>query len=229
MSLSIGIASTDMNSSVKDWTVWPDVSAEVERGIPKEDDAGNSYFVERRGAVLQCRTPAKDGVLVVVEGVLTRTIHEESDRMWATAMVLTDVTSITVRSEGASIDEMFKTIGLSTLAKSITQTYKQMAYANPQLWGETRALPSPGPAGLPEGHYAMWAQRYIDAVNENGRGYMPKLLAQWPGETRSNVLRAVQRAEDLGLFVRTPTKSGGVGSGHLTKKGESLMKKGSGQ
>ena len=79
-----------------------------------------------------------------------------------------------------------------------------------------------GPKGHPDGHYATWAKRIIDTRNEHGRGYMAKLLAASPGETRSNVLRYLERAEQLGLY-ESDNERGKLGRGRLTAKGQRAL------
>ena len=81
-----------------------------------------------------------------------------------------------------------------------------------------------GPKGHPDGHYATWAKRIIDTRNEHGRGYMAKLLAASPGETRSNVLRYLERAEQLGLY-ESHNEPGKLGRGRLTAAGTRALGK----
>lgn len=186
------------------------------------DDDGAWRKQERRRVTLSCRTPSKERVLVEVEGAVSRTWHADGERRRITAFEFDGVSRICITSEGVDSVEMFKQVGLASLAKSISTFYKEQANLNPSLWGRTRALPNPGPKGLPDGDYALWAKRIIDARRLHGRGYMTQLLAEYLGMTRSNILRKLERAEHLGLCV-THNEPGKIGTAKLTPKGASLI------
>lgn len=94
---------------------------------------------------------------------------------------------------------MFKAARAGLLYRAIIRYFEKLALEDPSSMGRADSLPYPGRAGLPPEHYAVWVERIMKARQEHGRGYMKPLLAEHPGETRSNVLRKLGRAEQFGL------------------------------
>ena len=207
-----------MNSSPKDWTVESLGFSGLEVGSAEPIDGLHELFsrTERMACVLKCRHST--GFTIEVAG--------EMARPEAGPLVLESIATITIGGAGAPTAKVFKTLRIGGLYRAIEAHFRAMADEAPEFFGLARALPSPGAAGLPDYHYAVWVKRYLDTVEKHGRGYMRHLLVEHQGETRSNILRKIDRAAALGLYVKHNTP-GKVGAGVMTDKCRALLSKGS--
>ncbi len=222
---SVAVVSTVVNSENKLWTVaWHgDFDVEGVGGFDERLQASTHTEVLR--TTIESTHTDRPGLRFLVEGDLTATRFATADKEWRTPYELTRVHRLVVESVGAPTSTLFKEVGLGSLYRAIGAHFRLLAQSNPELFGLPRALPKPGQPGHPDAYYAQWASRIVKAREAYGRGYMKHLLDQSPGYTRSNLLRILDRAERLGLYVSSNEK-GKLGRGELTAKCEALLVKG---
>jgi hypothetical protein len=206
----------------QEWTV-----AAVPQGpttaSPQTYDPPNAVRSDVRMPVtLLCRSDRRPGIQYEVEGWLTTTRWFSEGKTGRDPWAFEMGQFIGLRYDEPPTSDEITASGQGSLYRAVKRFYRDLAEHDPSMWGAAKSLPPPGRRGLPDGHYALWAKRYLDAVEQHGRGYLPTLLAEHPGITKANLHRTVTRAEDLGLCVihRSP---GNVSSGHMTDKGLRLL------
>lgn len=205
-----------------DWNVVGDFSATPQTYDTKREAMTQEDSMPVR---FRCTNPKRPGVIFEVDGVLTTTSWTGAGKYWRLPWKLTTVTRIALAADGATTHDLFKELGLGSLHKAIGDHFRDLALLDKRLFGHADALPKPGPKGHPPDHYAIWAQRIIKARREHGRGYMKQLLASNPGETRSNVLRKLDVAKDLGLAEEIEKPAPGrIGRDQMTARGNALLK-----
>lgn len=232
MTPSLRLVSSVVNQNLKDWTVreepWPGPEQEQ---MWADDWVATSSGEESRQqfirVLFRCSSPSRPNAEFVVQAVMTATrTRDSSDQEgWRSPWSLrtNGVERITVENVSAEDSGFWRDAGLVGVASAIKDHMHGLSLRNPEMFGDSRALPSPGAKGLPPVHYAVWAQRYAQATAQHGRGYMLRLLEQYPGETRSNLLRKIERARKLGL-LEVETQPGKVGVARLTSKALDLLK-----
>ena len=210
---------------MKDWTV--EMIFEGTVSVSERDvDRTNWAHLHRESmpVTLRCQTPSKPGIVFDVEGDMTATRWFGDGRTWRTPWTFSRFRRLVVTGgDEAPPSTVFKEVGLGSAYKAVGDHFRDLAAGAREHWGESTAMPNTGPRGYPPGHYAVWARRIDEARKLHGRGYMAQLLAAYPGETRSNILRSLERAEQLGLYVST-NEPGKLGAGHMTDKGLALLK-----
>ncbi len=78
----------------------------------------------------------------------------------------------------------------------------------------------PGRAGRPDIKYAMWAEKYVDAVEATCGKPMAKLMAENPGFDEARIRNILHQARDRGLLTDAEV---GKAGGQLTDKAEALL------
>jgi len=78
----------------------------------------------------------------------------------------------------------------------------------------------PGRAGRPDIKYAMWAEKYVDAVEATCGKPMAKLMAENPGFDEDALRSILNKARKRGLLSNSPS---GRAGGNLTAKAEALL------
>lgn len=176
------------------------------------------------GILISCTHPSKPGLRFVVEGFVTSTYVRRPGSGSRSAWTFSHFKRLVIEVVDGQSDTggLFKEVGLGSMHNAIRDYFRDQARSDPRLWSESTALPKPGPRGHPDGHYAAWVKRILDARSACGRGYMKHLLSDHPGETRSNILRKLERAEALGLYKPT-NEPGKLGSGEMTVKCRRLL------
>lgn len=228
MVLSIGLASTVVKRAAKVWTVrW-------EPGDPTFEaiDADTSFA--RVKCHLRCTASTSGDAVYHVHTIESMKVRTSSERVeplshWTLEQIERVVIKgnagwrVDVEAPSDQWTMALGKIGLTSLLKAVHDDYRRRAKNEPEFFeAPPRLLARRGPRGLPETVYALWAERYVNATAEYGRGFMKHLLEDYPGETRSNILRRVSRAEQLGLLRRTH-EPGKVGQGELTAKAIELL------
>ena len=186
--------------------------------------AGVERRTESQPVVLECSHPSKPGSVFEVHGVRSTERRQSGNGLERDPWRFEMGNTITIRFDRID-SEAVSAAGVAPLHRAVKRYYEDMARDLPEFWGMARSLPAPGQKGHNDGHYALWAKRYLDAVDAHGRGYLAKLIEAYPYDiTKSNLMRTVNRAADLGLCVieRAP---GRVSSGYMTPEGLALLKK----
>jgi len=99
----------------------------------------------------------------------------------------------------------------------MAQRTGETGWADPFL-----ATPRTGRKGRPDIEYAIWADRYVAAVEKTGGKPMPALIADFPGYTEKSIRQILYNArlKKRGLLTKSePGKAGG----DLTKKAIDLL------
>lgn len=220
MRSSVPVPSTVVNQFAKLWTVdWNPGDATFE-------PTGATSFQVFARSQFRCAHRDRPEVVYVVDAVETfsmDTTAPGSGRQspWS----LDSIERITIEARTGDWAQLFRQARLSSLARAIEADRRIWSILNPEAFAPSKLLPKPGRAGYPELHYAQWASRYVDATTTYGHGYMKRLLEEHPGETRSNILRKIARAEKLGLIERY-NEPGKVGRAILTDKAHRLLEEG---
>jgi len=105
----------------------------------------------------------------------------------------------------------------SPFLRYMAQRTGETGWADPFL-----ATPRTGRKGRPDIEYAIWADRYVAAVEKTGGKPMPALIADFPGYTEKSIRQILYNArlKQRGLLTKSePGKAGG----DLTKKAIDLL------
>ena len=78
-----------------------------------------------------------------------------------------------------------------------------------------------GRKGRPDWEYALWAERYEDALAANRRKPIELLKKQYPGHGASMIRSILHKARQRGLLTPSPQK--GLAGGYLTPKGQKVL------
>jgi len=177
---------------------------------------------ERQAVEVECRHPNKPGIVFRVRGDLTTTRWFGFGETGRLPHRFEMGRRVTIDFETDPTSEMANAAGVRGLHRAVERYYRQLSARDPSMFGRAKSLPPPGRRGLPDGHYAVWAKKYIDAVEEGGRGAVDRLIRGHPGLRKANLHRTLARAEALGLvtFERSP---GRPNRGHLTDAGRALI------
>ena len=198
-----------MKSTKEQWTVVDQTMDPPEDG-PREFDRAidGLRYHSRMSVVLRCTTPARNGIAYFVHGHMETTWWENSTRVWRLPWSFVMGNRVEIVFDGPPTSDMVKRSGIAALHRAVKAYYLNLARHEGSPYGPALSLPSPGQRGHTDRYYAIEVQTYLDAIAAHGRGYMSKLLAEHPGETKSNFLRKINRAESLGLVVlhREPGK-----------------------
>lgn len=94
----------------------------------------------------------------------------------------------------------------------------------PEVWSTAavKVAKRPGPHGHGERFYAVWAKRYVDAVNDEARALAvyKHLGALHPGNRPETIAQWIMKARDKGLLTETGK---GKRGGELTDRGKRLL------
>jgi hypothetical protein len=80
-----------------------------------------------------------------------------------------------------------------------------------------------GRKGRPDWEYALWAERYEDALAEDRRKPIELLMKKYPGHGASMIRSILHKARQRGLLTPSPQK--GLAGGYLTPKGQKVLDK----
>jgi hypothetical protein len=177
---------------------------------------------EHQPLELACRHPDKPGIVFRVSGGLTTTRWFDAGETGREPHRFEMGRRVTIDFETEPTSEMANAAGVRGLHRAVERYYREAAGRDPTMFGRAKSLPPPGRRGLADGYYAVWAKKYIDAVDELGRGAVKHLIETNPGLQKSNLHRTLERAEALGLvtFERSP---GRPNRGQLTDAGTALV------
>lgn len=119
--------------------------------------------------------------------------------------------------------EIFKRLRLAELQRDIERhmtTWPFSLFLPPGWDADTRLdRPRPGRAGRRDAFYALWAQRYVDALAETGGRPMPVLTDRFH-ESAASIRAFLGKARALGLLTEAPA---GRAGGELTSKARALL------
>jgi hypothetical protein len=116
---------------------------------------------------------------------------------------------------------IFKRLSMPDIREAIQRDLENPDSAKwlPASWFDTfTVMPRPGQAGRADMSYALWAKRYVDALDVAPRHPVRYLAEQYPGESEKAIQRRLTKAGERGILVRQRGKVGG----HLTETGKRL-------
>ena len=225
------VPSTLMVSTIDLWTVRFRHDGDWSSSAPWYDPATETMrYTATAPVVLECTHPSKPGIQFEVHGTISATRWHGGEHVDGkpsrTPYFFEMGNYVGIRFVEPPSSDSVNDAGIGVLHRAVKNYWRDMARLDPTFFGAARSLPAPGRKGHNDGHYAVWAKRYFDAVEHHGRGYLAHINQQWPRDyiTKSNLHRTLKRSEDLELCVieRTP---GRLSTGHMTDKGNALLQK----
>jgi len=140
--------------------------------------------------------------------------------------------SVTIRTEDGSLRDVNSTVWkrlrlgeFRKAAQAAWPSFRIRLGSGPDLgeWPEQLIGQGPGRRGHPAAHYALWAERYEQALAVAPRTPV-KLLAEQYHQDEQTIRAWLAKAEELGFFTR-PNRNEGRAGGRLTAKGRALLEK----
>jgi hypothetical protein len=137
------------------------------------------------------------------------------------------ITELTIAFAGESIrpSEVFRQLGLADIGEAITGDMDHAGMPLPDWQDSFRDLPRVGRGRRPDAAYAVWAERYVDALAERPDGPVRLLVERYGigaggNETHASIRAKLNRARARGLLTPAPP---GKPGGALTDKAQKLL------
>ncbi|MDG2029070.1 MAG: hypothetical protein P8J50_18385 [Acidimicrobiales bacterium] len=125
--------------------------------------------------------------------------------------------TITPPTDDTLDPSVFGALRLRALLKEMTEDlhspflrYQLQSGQDPEWLDPFIDLPKPGRRGRPDVEYAIWADRYVLAVEQSGGKPLPLLMSQHPGHSEASLRAILNKARVRKLLGKSPPgKAGG--------------------
>lgn len=166
-----------------------------------------SHDPERDAWTVRCRARADE----LDPWVLTLT-YDLHDR----GLQLSELNLAHPGADQLSMD-LLRRLGLTALGKVVNDALNQAMPEGMDVTQWRLQVPLGGRRRHPMSFYARWVEMYLAAIDKHGSKYfLPHLLEDNPGYTRTGIAQIIARAETYGMITDRPGR--GAGGGTMTEK-----------
>jgi hypothetical protein len=160
----------------------------------------------------------------IQEAVLTISVESSGDEIGARKIEIE-------MADGSPLSpKIFTRLRLAAILEQMNRDLKmpvirfQLGMFDGDEWREPflRRMRS-GRKGRPDWEYALWAERYEDALAIDRRKPVELLMKQYPGHGASMIRSILHKARQRELLTPSPQK--GLAGGYLTPKGQKVLDK----